>query len=40
MEERWDKMTPEEREKFQTGMRRWCRKPEPETPATTEPKLD
>ena len=38
--QRWQQMTPEEREKFQTGMRRWCRKPEPETPATTEPKLD
>ena len=22
--ERWQQMTPEEREKFQTGMRNWC----------------
>jgi hypothetical protein len=33
MEERWEKMTPEEREKFQEGMRgRWC------GPAIVEPK--
>ncbi|HEX4758482.1 MAG TPA: hypothetical protein VH308_10880 [Terracidiphilus sp.] len=33
MEERWEHMTPEEREKFREGMRgRWC------GPATAEPK--
>jgi hypothetical protein len=31
MRERWDQMTPEEREKFQESMRAWCGalKPEP-----------
>jgi hypothetical protein len=26
----WEKMTPEEREKFQSGMRGWCSKPKQE----------
>jgi hypothetical protein len=31
MRERWERMTPEEREKFREGMRGWCgpAKPEP-----------
>jgi hypothetical protein len=30
MRERWEHMTPEEREKFQTSMRAWCGGPKPE----------
>jgi hypothetical protein len=31
MAERWEQMTPEEREKFRTGMRGWCGGAAPET---------
>jgi len=30
MAERWEHMTPEEREKFRAGMKGWCRGPEAE----------
>ena len=33
MRERWERMTPEEREKFREGMRGWC------GPAKAEPKV-
>jgi len=31
---RWEQMTPEEREKFQNGMRGWCGRDKPEDPAS------
>jgi hypothetical protein len=34
--QRWEQMTPEEREKFQTGMRSWCGKRKNEGPAGVE----
>jgi len=41
MHERWEKMTPEEREKFRAGMRdRWgCRPARPEPTPTDQPAL-
>jgi hypothetical protein len=33
MTERWEQMTPEEREKFKQGMKSWCTGPGPETKA-------
>ncbi len=31
---RWEQMTPEEREKFQSGMRGWCGRSKPEDTAS------
>ena len=33
---RWEQMTPEERQRFESGMRGWCGKPKPDEPAIAE----
>ena len=37
MDERWENMTPEERDKFREGMRTWCSRPAPPADPAQEP---
>jgi len=36
----WEQMTPEEREKFRSGMRGWCGRPKDDTALPAEPPRD